>query len=741
MMKLRSRTSGRKAGWRVSTGSFVVLFAYTMFIWWQEALDLLMWLFNMPQGTMFSCIAAIILCGIMVRIVGRFERDKAGFSPLYIVLSLFIFIFFAVKGFGPDQSYDTQNYHLLSQIPGFKDNLHYHVIPGRFQMFGFRLGDRMFYLFRQILGLRMGTLLNALAMMVVYRQMTVFFNMVALKAGSLYETDTANGERSKEKRTGYRILRHLIPVLAFLAVSRLEVIQESGSYMVELLALPYLFEMIFLLLRDTDADRTVRESILFCLFGGILFCLKMTNIVYLLPLVLLYIWKIRKEITPKLFLICLFTGIFPVSIYLLYNGLTMENPIYPYYNSFFCSPYSAKTDFKDVRWGPENFKELLLWAYYMIRYPENRLSEYPDKHNYDLALMYCAVVAVTAIWLYNRYRKCKDGRRTYYTEGKLFLLYAASFILWAATTGHTRYFMGGLLIAGMICGCLVIRILISPARSVGKIIFLILFAMIYVGRTVGVYTFVLNGNEWAMRTVNRDYISKNLPCLFKDHQLFTPEELSKIDYIFLTWSDVGSYARLAGEDVPVWNRYSIVNELSDYKDDYIAEIQQAMEEGKGVYDMFPQGTDTLEGYLEWMNDAGWYVHDMEYQETILKGYQSFTLAGLEMAHGRENRWYYTSNANNDEKYTWKYTGESDYPTVSAIIGDPDYWMFKYPFEVDIVASDGKSTKTAAQITVGEKEYEPVKVQLDLTGLKGDIKLELVSTVDVKRAVLINPEWS
>ncbi len=66
-----------------------------------------------------------------------------------------------------------------------------------------------------------------------------------------------------------------------------------------------------------------------------------------------------------------------------------------------------------------------------------------------------------------------------------------------------------------------------------------------------------------------------------------------------------------------------------------------MEAGEGVYDMIPQGLETLESYLEWMNEAGWYVHDMEYQETILQGSQSFTLAGLEMAHGRENCWYRT----------------------------------------------------------------------------------------------------
>ena len=292
-------------------------------------------------------------------------------SPFFIAGSLFILAFFSVKGFAPDQSYDTQNYHLLSQIPGFVDNLHYHVIPGRFQMFGFRLGDRMFYPFRAILGLRMGTMLNTLAMLVIYRQVTVFLSM---------EADRLERKCSWSK--------HLAPVLAFLIVSRLELIQESGSYMVELLALPFLLEMVFLLLRGLDEAKREREAVLFCLFGGILFCLKMTNIVYLVPLVLLYLWKIRKYLTPKLFLGCLVTGVIPVSVYLIYNGIAMKNPVYPYYNSLFHSPYFGETDFKDPRWGPSNIKEFLLWAYSMIRHPDYRLSEIPAKYNLDLALMY-----------------------------------------------------------------------------------------------------------------------------------------------------------------------------------------------------------------------------------------------------------------------------------------------------------------------------------------------------------------
>lgn len=74
--------------------------------------------------------------------------------------------------------------------------------------------------------------------------------------------------------------------------------------MVELLALPFFLEMLFLLVREREEGSVRKEAFVFSLTGGILFCMKMTNIVYLVPLVLLYIWKIRKDITVPLFLSC-----------------------------------------------------------------------------------------------------------------------------------------------------------------------------------------------------------------------------------------------------------------------------------------------------------------------------------------------------------------------------------------------------------------------------------------------------
>ncbi|MDQ9805790.1 hypothetical protein RFX75_03005, partial [Acinetobacter baumannii] len=85
-------------------------------------------------------------------------------------------------------------------------------------------------------------------------------------------------------------------------------------------------------------------------------------------------------------------------------------------------------------------------------------------------------------------------------------------------------------------------------------------------------------------------------------------------------------------------------------------------------DMFPQGSDTLEQYLQWMNEAGWYVHDLFYLDTILRGSQSYTMAGLEMAHGRKNTWYYGRYGENSPGLSFEKMEGTEQAVLSAIVG-------------------------------------------------------------------------
>ena len=742
---MAERGRENKSRWRGSSRMFYWLLCFAVGIWFCELADFLCWLADLPQTTLVSRLLAVALTVLFLwKAVGlpeiRREKRTVGSVLLFWAGSLFLFAFFAVKAIQPDMSADTQSYHLAVQIPGFVDNLHYHVNPGRFQMYGFRLAERMFYPFRMLLGLRMGTLLNAAVMLVIYRQTAVFLEQT--------KTQLAIKHRWFNNAS----------VLAFLIVSRFELLQESGTYMVELIAIPFFLEMVFLLLREPEEARVRREAFVFCLIGGCFFAMKMTNIVYLAPLILLYLWKIRKFVTVPLFAGCLVTGCLPVSIYLGYNGLTTGNPVYPYYNAIFKSPYFPLYDFKDTRWGPSDWKELLLWPYSMVRWPEYRLSEVYSEYNLDLALCFLAVLGLTAaaaVTVVRKKKLCLDR------EILLAAVCVISMAFWAATTGHIRYFMAGLILFGILTACLYLRLTgesLSGRSDSGSLypifcLFLITVVGLSFGWRAGYgYVSVWNGREWSTRVASKKTYLQNLPLVFRDREFFTPEAKEKVDTIFLTWGTYGGCARLIGEDVPVYSYDGLNYELAPYQDTYYQRLEADMRQGKGVYDMFPQSPQILEAYLAWATESGWYVDDLFYLDSVIKGQQSFTMAGLRMADGRENTWYYGDYVNPQLPLTeaeenpgaehplLQLPKKSDRMSMSALLGDVWYWALPYPFEMAVIASDGETTKVAAVVPLGECAYKREEIILDLSGLGEMVTLRFQSLIEGKQAVVINPEF-
>ena len=94
-------------------------------------------------------------------------------------------------------------------------------------------------------------------------------------------------------------------------------------------------------------------------------------------------------------------------------------------------------------------------------------------------------------------------------------------------------------------------------------------------------------------------------------------------------SDLGRLRKLRTPDWrrrSAYNRNAIVGELKAHQDQYLAQVETFMREGKGVYDMFPQSAEKLDAYLEWMNKAGYYVDDMFYMTDKLSGPQAFNMA-------------------------------------------------------------------------------------------------------------------
>ena len=111
----------------------------------------------------YGTLAIFILIGLLIILV-NFVLKKYRELPSFIyfpridkidwLVILFLMAITFLRLPIPDRSYDVVNYHLFLQDFKFEDNINYNFFPGNIQTFTFPLGDRMFFVFRALLGYR-----------------------------------------------------------------------------------------------------------------------------------------------------------------------------------------------------------------------------------------------------------------------------------------------------------------------------------------------------------------------------------------------------------------------------------------------------------------------------------------------------------------------------------------------------------------------------------------------------------
>ena len=119
------------------------------------------------------------------------------------------------------------------------------------------------------------------------------------------------------------------------------------------------------------------------------------------------------------------------------------------------------------------------------------MSELPTWYVLDLAAGYLAMLLLTV----QGFRK---GWKNYWREGLFLIVYVVSVYAWAATTGHTRYFMLGSILNALLFGCWYIRMVSQPkpALRIAPAALLLLFA----GQVLSSGRDVLYGGEWGFRS-------------------------------------------------------------------------------------------------------------------------------------------------------------------------------------------------------------------------------------------------
>ena len=222
-----------------------------------------------------------------------------------------------------------------------------------------------------------------------------------------------------------------------------------GDNMVSVLTLAGLLLVIRYLMSDRQAGYA---SALPLWVGGaavgVAFALKLTVIVYVAALVVgtaVVLPVLTRRVGPLL----AFYGGLAIGFLAAYGfwGIILyqeyRNPVYPYLNNIFLSPYYDLVNAMDGRFMPRNWQETLFYPFFFTR--KNHLAGEIDFRDARLAYCYAATLLLAGWALFRLLRRSRDRlahaveRREYWCLGMLTLFFVISYAAWQYIFSVYRY--------------------------------------------------------------------------------------------------------------------------------------------------------------------------------------------------------------------------------------------------------------------------------------------------------------
>ena len=269
----------------------------------------------------------------------------------WLIVGVPLGVIYALRAISPDCSFDVLAYHLFVSERGLNG---LPFVAGDFfpgSPYVNPVADMILGISRHALGYRLGTIVNY---------------GVLLWTGSIL----------------FRLLRSdivRVPVrcMAVLMILTSETLLfESSTYMVDLIALPLLFEGLCIMLRQ-DAQRPFsgRDLIGVSLLLGAVVAIKLTSLAVALPLGLLALYRYMRHPSRarercKALVAALVAFAAPLAPYALFLCSETSSPLFPYHNEVFRSPYWTPDSPYDGRFGPTSGWTALLWPVISVAMPE-----------------------------------------------------------------------------------------------------------------------------------------------------------------------------------------------------------------------------------------------------------------------------------------------------------------------------------------------------------------------------------
>ena len=484
-----------------------------------------------------------------------------------ICISL-IFILCTWRAIIPESSFDTSNYHLYFQEFLYRDYLNYDFFPIRAvnaQSFG-AFGDRMYYCFRFFLGYRMGTLLNTLVIILIYLQLKALLHYFWEELGHEAKSHWANFFLS-------------MGVLVCLMTEN--TYNNLSTYMVDYLAVPFLLEIILIIIHSGGNEETQggHTPVFLCLLAGFAVDVKLTNSFLLVPLALYYLVQKRKELCIRIIISCLITILFTNGIYLYIGYYLTGNPVFPYLNGIFQSPYfsvnASPNDYSgfNERFGPKTVWEFILWPIYMWFFPERTGDIATYSGRMFLIWIFLHIVP------FGVYRSMfgKNMRKAYW-----YLLYCYLLFL-TVYKGYMRYSIILELLGSILLTATIVQWIGYHKKVVWCVTGVVASQFLFAQVGIASYKYFDLNYEWSWRDIcDWKDIAMNLPYIFKDRGSGIEEKIIDDIDCFVVADASGSLAVNLKDNVPIIAiNHCITN-------DYVARIQsQRLEEitGSNIYSL------------------------------------------------------------------------------------------------------------------------------------------------------------
>ena len=383
------------------------------------------YLWIVPSNSI-AWILTIIFSGVLLALIIRYRETapSQGSLRFWLIVGLPLVLMYVIRLPFPDFNYDVLNYHLINTERALRG---WPMGPGDFfpgVLLVNPAPDIVDGIFRFALGYRLGTIVNLLAML-----------WAAAILNNILRRHVAGDT--------------LRSICVLFVVSTEHVLFLLNLYMIDLLALPLLLEATRQILRFDEIKRKDRAVVGIALLMGISLAFKLTNLVFILPLILIgarsYL-SYRDEIKLRYVAAAAVVFLLPILPFSLYMYIQTGSPIFPYFNKFFRSPYVEAKNY-DVPWlGPKTLLEKLLWPFWSYYFPE-RLSPMIGRNGYSGRILIGYVFVVGGLL-----------SKSVQTEvRKLCFICLVSFALWIISTGDIRYAIQ----LELMCGVAIIGVIAS----------------------------------------------------------------------------------------------------------------------------------------------------------------------------------------------------------------------------------------------------------------------------------------